>query len=89
MKRKKDYEYSFNHVKERLFERYSLEIDRDFYDGMNESIKPYIGNPDVGVDNNGEQEIHTMFLKSKIVNAVYSRSRGRITTVLPRELKGR
>jgi hypothetical protein len=87
MKTKKDYEYSFNHVKDRLLERHTLKIDRAFYDKMNEDIKPYIGNPDVGpdhyADNNGEQEIHTMFIKVKIVKVVYSKSRKRITTVLP------
>jgi len=83
MKTIKDYDYSFNHVQQRLKERYNLDIDREFYDQMNESIKPYIGNPDVGTDNNGEQEIHTMFIKIKIVKVVYSTSKQRITTVLP------
>jgi len=83
MKTKKDYQYSYNHVKQRLKERYNFDIDKHFYDEMNESIKPYIGNPDIGTDNNGEQEIHTMFLKNRIVKIVYSISKKRITTVLP------
>jgi len=83
MKRKRDYEYSFTHVKERLLERHNIEIDRDFYGEMNESIKSRVGSPDIGTDNNGEQEIHTMFVKIKTVRVVYSKSRGRITTVLP------
>ena len=83
MKTIKDENYSFNNVKERLQERYKLEIDRDFYDRMNVSWKPYMGNPDIGTDNNGDQEIHTQFIKNKIIKVVYSRSKNRITTVLP------
>lgn len=83
MKTIKDIDYSFRHVKERLLERHNMEIDRDFYDRMNESIKPYIGKPDIGTDNNGEQEIHSMFLRNKIVKIVYSTKRRCITTVLP------
>jgi hypothetical protein len=83
MKTKKDYNYSCDHVIQRLKERHNIEIDKDFYDRMNKSIKPYIGNPDVGADNNGEQEIHTMFVKNKIVKIVYSTKKERITTVLP------
>lgn len=83
MKTVKDKEYSFNHVKDRLEERFNLEIDRDFYDKMNESLKPYIGKPDYGFDNDGEQEIHSMFIKNQIIKVVWSNSRQRITTVLP------
>ena len=84
MKTVKDYEYSYNHVKQRLLERHDIEIDRAFYDRMNEQIKPYISNPAFCyvVDNNGEQEIHPMFIKIKIIQVVYSKSRQRITTVL-------
>lgn len=91
MKTVKDYEYSFNHVKQRLAERHNLEIDRKFYDGMNVSIRPYLGQPDassgvvsfVSADNNGDQEVHTMFIKNRIVKVVFSLSKDRITTVLP------
>jgi predicted component of type VI protein secretion system len=85
MKTIKDYNYSYNHVKQRLKERHNLEIDKDFYDRMNKNIKPYISNYAFSfeVDNNGEQEIHPMFIKNKIVKVVYSLSKERITTVLP------
>lgn len=84
MKTIKDYEYSFNHVKQRLAERHNLEIDRGFYDRMNVSIRPYVGEPDVvSTDNNGDQEVHTMFIKNKIVKVVFSISKDRVTTVLP------
>lgn len=83
MKTIKDLNYSYNHVKDRLSERFNLTIDRDFYDRMNKNIEPYIGNPaDCGTDNNGDQEIHTMFLKNQKVKVVYSISKNRITTVL-------
>ena len=87
MKTIRDEEYSFNHVKQRLQERHNLEIDRKFYDRMNENIKPYIGYPDVAdsVDNNGDQEVHSMFIKNRIVKVVWSHSKERITTVLPRK----
>ena len=79
----KNEEYSFNHVKTRLEKRFNIDIDRTFYDNMNKNIQPYLGKPDCGTDNNGEQEIHTMFVKNKIVKVVYSLSKNRITTVLP------
>jgi len=82
MKPTKDYDYSFFHVKERLYERFNLDIDLKFYDLMNKNIKPFIGNPDCGTDNNGEQEIHSMFIKNQIIKVVYSISNDRITTVL-------
>jgi hypothetical protein len=84
MKTVKDYEYSKKHVIQRLKERHDLNIDGEFYDRMNRKLEPYIGNPDVPSDNNGDQEIHTMFIKIKIVKVVYSKSKKRITTVLPR-----
>lgn len=85
MKTIKDYNYSYNHVKQRLKKRHNLEIDKKFYDEMNKKIKPYIGDPDfiISIDNNGDQEIHNMFIKIKIVKIVWSHSKKRITTVLP------
>jgi len=85
MKTIKDEEYSFNHVKQRLMERHNLDIDRDFYDRMNKDIAPYISNSrfDYETDNNGEQEVHTISIKNKIVKVVFSLSKDRITTVLP------
>ena len=84
MKPVKDREYSFNHVKDRLKERFNLDIDRKTYEEMNRSILPYISNPnfDYETDNNGEQEIHPMFIKNKIIKVVYSLSKDRITSVL-------
>ncbi len=82
MKTIKDENYSFEHVKQRLKERYNIEIARDFYDRMNKSLRPFIGEPDCGTDNNGDQEIHTMFIKNKNIRVVYSKSKNRITTVL-------
>ncbi len=82
MKPIKDYAYSCLHVIQRLKERHGLEIDADTYDQMNKHLEPYIGNPNCGTDNNGEQEIHSMFVKIKIVKVVYSLSNKRITTVL-------
>lgn len=83
MKTIKDLNYSYNHVKNRLFERHNMVIDRKFYNEMNNKIKPAIGSPDYGTDNNGDQEIHSMFLKNKIIKVVYSITKRRITTVLP------
>ncbi len=86
MKPIKDENYSFNHVKDRLKERYNIEIDRDFYNKMNKNIKPYISDSrfDYDTDNNGEQEIHPMFIKNTTIKVVYSLSKERITTVLPK-----
>lgn len=89
MKTIRDYEYSKKHVIQRLKERHDLDIDGDYYDRMNREIEPWMGNLDVSnrrllSDNNGDQEIHTMFVKIKIVKVVYSKSKKRITTVLPK-----
>lgn len=81
MKTKRDYEYSFNHVKQRLKERHNLDIDKDFYDRMNMSIQPYISNPAFNYEVDGNQEIHPMFIKNKIVKVVYSLPKKWITTV--------
>jgi hypothetical protein len=82
VKTKRDIEYSFNHVKQRLKERHNLDIDRKLYDKMNENIKPYISNSCFPFEVDGDQEIHPMFIKYKIVKVVYSLTKKRITTVL-------
>jgi len=86
MKTIKDYKYSCGHVIKRLKERHNLEIDDQFYDRMNENLQPYIGKIGyaIATDNNGDQEIHQLFIKNKIIQVVFSKSKNRITTVLPK-----
>jgi len=93
MKTVKDYEYSYNHVRQRLMERYNIEefSIRD-YNHMNDIIRIYrkyneICNGDnkrhqhhvpLWTDNNGDQEAW-QYLNYKVV---FSISKDRVTTVI-------
>lgn len=61
MKPVKDEEYSFNHVRERLKERFKITIDRSSYDVMNETVRVCkrqgVMTP-ISTDNGGEQEVY-------------------------------
>ena len=85
MKTIKDYEYSFNHCKQRLKERYGIELSRRRYDHLNKILKK-IRNPKdaISIDNNGDQEIYQWTWTIPCVNIllVWSNSKERITTIL-------
>lgn len=90
MKTVKDYEYSFNHVKERLKERYDLNIEKHDYDTMNNGVRES-RNPKkaFSVDNNGDQEVYLYIFDvypPKKILVVWSNSKDRITTVLPNKI---
>jgi hypothetical protein len=80
MKTKKDKNYSFNHVNDRLKERFNLSIsmkDFDYY-----SDKFCKDKLNLILVENKDQEIHRIKFKHKLVTFVYSNNRGYITTVL-------
>jgi len=93
MKRVEDYNYSYNHVKQRLREIYNIKrFSLREYDYMNQMVRIYrryneICNRDgkryqhhipIWMDRDGDQECWA-YLK---YNVVYSRSKDRVITVL-------
>ncbi len=85
MKTVKDLEYSFNHCKQRLKERYGIELSRERYDHLNRMLWK-IRDPEyaISVDNNGDQEVYQWTWDEPCIEIllVWSNSKKRITTVL-------
>jgi len=81
MKTVKDKEYSFNHTKERLSERYNLSLSKKEY----ETLCSLISKKTLLVKENDIQEIHLILWKNKRIKAVYNQEKQCITTVLPGE----
>lgn len=79
MKTIKDKEYSFNHTKERLLERFNLSLNRKEY----EILCNLINNKTLLVKENNIQEIHLILWKNKRIKAVFNTKKQYITTVLP------
>ncbi len=87
MKTKKDREYSFNHTKQRLSERYGIKIDRKQYDHICFKVKNH---KDVNLimaedKQNGLQFIYDYLHNGKTIRVVWSDERDCITTALERE----
>jgi len=88
MKTKKDIEYSFNHTKDRLLERYDLKITRAFYDGMCNDIKeksPVVTVVNVETQKDDVQiivDIKYKFIET--LRVVWSENRQYITTAIKR-----
>ena len=80
MKTKKDKNYSFNHVKERLNERFGLSMSRELFDGLSDAFDNTKSH--MILKENEDQEIHQIILKGQKVTFVYSISRGYITTAM-------
>lgn len=77
-------EYSYLHTKERLLERYDLEISRKEYDNLNQIIL-HLPPAKFEEDANEMQGIFYKNFKGKEVIFVYSFTLGWIKTVLPNE----
>ena len=87
MKTKKGKQYSFEHTKLRLLQRYSIEITMDNYDSLCHMIKNKIGTTliDTEKQKNDTQYIYDIkFALNPILRVVWSEKRQRITTVLER-----
>lgn len=87
MKTKKDIEYSFNHTKQRILERYNFELSRHDYDSMCEKIKSkkdivYIMMEKQKGDTQYTYDIQ--FKHRRDIRVVWSEKRQCITTVLKR-----
>jgi len=80
MKTKKDKNYSFTHVNERLFERFNLSITRDLFDDLSETFR--VDKTNMIMVENNDQEIHQVQYDGRKITFVYSISRGYITTAM-------
>jgi hypothetical protein len=80
MKTIKDIEYSFNHTRERLNERYNISLNRSEYDRLCGIITDGI----CMMVENDDQEIYETYFKGSHIRVVWSTKRNCITTVLPK-----
>ncbi len=79
-------EYGYEHTKQRLKERYELEITQSEYDLLCESIqhiKDRVPAHDVNNEKDGLQFVLTIMFKKRPVTVVWEERRNCITTVLP------
>lgn len=83
MKTKKDKEYSFNHFKERLKERYDLDVTEEEY-----NILGLVSLLDIPIttekQKNDTQKVYDILFKKKMIRVVFSEARNLLTTVLPK-----
>lgn len=89
MKTVKDREYSFNHFKDRLKERYDLDISREEYEKMCSDIKTFTP-ISTEKQKRDTQKIYFTALESAehkqlLMKVVWSEKRQCLTTVLPKE----
>lgn len=81
MKTKKDKQYSFDHVNQRLKERFDLPpITMEEFDYISHQLK--IDKSNLILIENKDQEIHQVMYKGKQVTFVYSTEREYITTAM-------
>jgi hypothetical protein len=81
MKTKKDINYSFNHVNERLQKRFNLSsLTRKLFDKLSYQFKK--DKSTMILLENKDQEIHQITYKKQIITFVFSIKRGYITTAL-------
>ena len=80
MKTKKDINYSFQHTKNRILERYKKVIDRKWYDEMCERIKD--GHGFTYLDSAKDSGDTQLIVKVENIIVVWSENRQCITTAL-------
>lgn len=79
MKTIKNKEYSFNHTKERLLERFGLSLNKEEY----KTLCSLINKKTLIVKEDDKQEIHLISWRNKQIKAVFNLEKQCITTVLP------
>jgi len=86
MKTKKDRSYSFNHFKDRLLERYDLDITMDEYNGICSMMDLYKTFPPISTEHqkNDTQLVYDIIFKEEMIRVVFSEARNLLTTVLPK-----
>lgn len=84
MKTIKDKEYSFNHTKERLRERFDLLLTKKEYKSLCNICKSDVKYLNTLVIKESEdQEIHKIFFKGCNIKFTFNNKKGYITTALP------
>ena len=80
-------EYGYTHTKQRLKERYGLEITRSEYDTLCEKVrkKEYILSNSINKQKKGLQFVFDTMFKGQIIKIVWENHRDCITTILPEE----
>lgn len=86
MKTKKDKNYSFLHVNQRLIERFNLSINMGEYNNLNNKLRT--NKSTIILKENEDQEIHQINFKEKIVTFIFSVNRDYVTTAMNWENKG-
>jgi len=88
MKTKKDIEYSFNHTRDRILERYDFKITREFYDGMCKDVSDLTSAVNlVNIENQNNDTQMIFDIKYKFMDSirvVWSDKRECITTAIKR-----
>ena len=87
MKTIKDIEYSFEHTRERIKERYGVDINREDYNELcvRANLKENVVFMSEKKQKNGVQQVLIMPFKDVQLKVVWSTSRQCITTVLPKD----
>ena len=80
MKTKKDINYSYKHVKDRLKERFEVSITWDEYIALNDKLK-HDKSFHILTENN-EQEIHRFKFKGRLITFDYNLKKEYITTAM-------
>ena len=78
-------EYGFTHTKQRLKERYNLNISHEEYDYLCNKVRKgkYSNVVGVNTQKTGEQKIVGMLFKERLLILVWEEHRDCITTALP------
>ena len=85
MKTKKDKEYSFNHFKDRLKERFILDITKEEYNKLCFDVKEKFKTISIEEQKKDTQIIYIGEWKNIQLKVVWSENRQCLTTVLPRK----
>jgi len=79
MKTIKNREYSYNHTKQRMLERFNIHINKRDYN----KLCSLISSRTIVMRESVTQEIHIIDWKEKIFTVVFNTEKNCITTVLP------
>jgi len=87
VKKKKDPDYTFNHVKRRMLERYGIKLTKEGYNIMLGDVrgKGYISLHNIEKQKGGNQYTYSVYFGDCFIYVVYCSRRKVITTVLPPE----
>ena len=87
MNQEKEFEYSYNHVSQRMWDRYGIQLNRKEYVILCEDISKHntISLYNIEKQKNGTQYTYSMDFNDTVIYVVYNKDKELITTVLPPE----